>query len=259
MERRSPAPVEGSAMSEEKVTIRAKDGECAAYVYTPSAGEGPWPAVIFYTDAFGIRPAMKQMAQHVADGGYVVVMPDLFYRHGPYGPLVPKDIFASGDWAPVMALMGSTDNLRAAEDAASLIAYLDARRDVAGKAVGTVGFCMGGGMALTTAAYYPDRIAAAVSFHGGNLATDAPTSPHRQFPKIKGEVLVAGADKDQYYPPEMHQQVIDALSGAGVKFDAKIYEGKLHGWMKPDLPVYDAQAAERGWAEMFALYKRALH
>jgi carboxymethylenebutenolidase len=114
-------------------------------------------------------------------------------------------------------------------------------------------------VALTTAAYYPDRIAAAVSFHGGNLATDAPTSPHRQFPKIKAEVLVAGADKDQYYPPEMHQQVIDALSGAGVKFAAKIYEGKLHGWMKPDLPVYDAQAAERGWAEMFALYKRALH
>jgi carboxymethylenebutenolidase len=114
-------------------------------------------------------------------------------------------------------------------------------------------------MALTAAGYYPDRIAAAVSFHGGNLATDLPVSPHLIFPKIKAEVYVAGADNDHGYPPEMAKQVEQALTQAGVRHKCEIYEGKMHGWMKPDMPVYDAQAAERGWRELFALYARALH
>ena len=245
-------------MSQEQVTIQAKDGSCTAYVFTPE-GAGPWPAVIFYMDAFAIRPAMKEMAQHVADAGYVVLLPDLFYRYGPYDTQVPKDVFASGDWSKVGAMMGSTDNLKTGEDTAFFIDYLDTRKDVAGKKIGTVGFCMGGGMALTAAGLYPDRVTAAASFHGGNLATDAATSPHLQAPKIKAEVLVAGADKDQHYPAEMHDKVIAALTNAGVKFDAKIYEGNLHGWMKPDLPVYDPEAAKRGWSELFALYGRNLH
>jgi carboxymethylenebutenolidase len=113
-------------------------------------------------------------------------------------------------------------------------------------------------MALTVAGYYPDRVAAAVSFHGGRLATDEPTSPHLVVPKIKAEVYVAGADKDQGYPPEMAQRFEDALTKAGVRHKCEIYEGKMHGWMKPDMPVYDAPAAERGWKELFALYARTL-
>ena len=113
-------------------------------------------------------------------------------------------------------------------------------------------------MALTAAAYYPDRIAAAVSFHGGNLATDQPTSPHLLLGKIKAEVYIAVADKDQSYPPEMAERFEAALKTTGVKHRSEFYEGKLHGWMKPDMPVYDAEAAERGWAELFALYDRAL-
>jgi carboxymethylenebutenolidase len=117
---------------------------------------------------------------------------------------------------------------------------------------------MGGGMALTAAGKFPDRVAAAASFHGGNLATDLPVSPHLLAPQIKAEVLVAGADQDGSYPPEMAQRLEAALTEAGVKHHSEIYEGKLHGWMKPDMPVYDAAAAERGWNELFALYDRTL-
>lgn len=245
-------------MKQEQVTIEAKDGKCKAWVVTPG-GEGPWPAVIMYMDAFGIRPAMIQMATHIASEGYVVLLPDLFYRFGEYGPLEPKKVFATGDVRAVIGpMMASSDNHRAAEDSAAFLKYLDSRSDVAGKKVGTVGFCMGGGMALTTVAFYPDRIAAAASFHGGRLATDEPTSPHLLVSKIKGEVYVAGADKDQGYPPEMAQRLEDALTKAGVRHKLEIYEGKLHGWMKPDMPVYDEQAAARGWAELFKLYKRNL-
>ena len=155
--------------------------------------------------------------------------------------------------------MASTDNLKAAKDTEAFIAYLDTRDDVAVGRIGTIGFCMGGGMAITAAGFYPDRVAAAASFHGGNLATDAPSSPHLQAPRIKAELLVAGADEDGSYPLEMAHRLEKALSEAGVTHHSEIYVGKKHGWMKPDMPVFDASAAERGWQELFALYARALH
>ena len=252
------AVVNAYGASQTQITVEAKDGPCNVWVLTPQ-GEGSWPGVIFYMDAFGIRPAMIQMASHVASQGYVVLLADLFYRFGPYGPLDPKEVLKGDFRATVGPMMASTDNHKTAEDTAALLAYLDSRSDVKGSKVGTVGFCMGGGMALTAAAYYPDRVAAAGSFHGGNLATDQPTSPHLLMSKVKAEVLVAGADKDQSYPPEMAERFETALTEGGVKHKSEIYEGKMHGWMKPDMPVFDAPAAERGWKELFALYARTLN
>jgi carboxymethylenebutenolidase len=244
-------------MSQQQVGIQTKDGMCKASVLTPE-GKGQWPAVIFYMDGFGIRPAMVEMADHIAKQGYVVLLPDLYYRLGAYGPMVPKEVL-KGDFRAIMGpMMASTDNHKAAEDTAAFLSYLDSRDDVAGKKVGTVGFCMGGGMAITAAGYYPDRVAAAASFHGGRLATDEPTSPHLVVPKIKAEVYVAGADKDHGYPPEMAQKLEEVRTKAGVRHKSEIYTDKLHGWMKPDMPVFDAEAAERGWKELFALYARTL-
>jgi carboxymethylenebutenolidase len=251
------ASVNDHGVSQTQVTVQAKDGPCNVWVLKPE-GEGNWPGVIFYMDAFGIRPAMIQMASHVASEGYVVLLADLFYRFGPYGPLEPKEVLKGDFRAIVGPMMASTDNHKTAEDTAALLAYLDSRSDVKGSKVGTVGFCMGGGMALTAAAYYPDRIAAAASFHGGNLANDQPTSPHLLLSKIKAEVLVAGADQDHSYPAEMAERFEAALIEAGVKHKSEIYEGKRHGWMKPDMPVFDVAAAERGWTELFELYARTL-
>jgi len=244
-------------MSQEQVIIQATDGPCRAYVLTPE-GSGPWPGVIFYMDAFGVRPAMIQMATHLASRGYVVLLPDLFYRAGPYGPFDPKELMQGDMRAVVGPLMATTNNHKVAEDTAAFIAYLDSRPDVAKTKMGTVGFCMGGGMALTIAAYYPDRIGAAVSFHGGNLASDQPTSPHLLLDKVKAEFYIGAADQDRSYPPEMAERFEAAMKAAGVKYKAELYEGKRHGWMKPDMPVYDAEAAERGWTELFALYGRTL-
>jgi carboxymethylenebutenolidase len=251
------AAVNAYGVSQAQITVQAKDGPCNVWVLKPE-GAGSWPGVIFYMDAFGIRPAMIQMASHVASQGYVVLLADLFYRFGDYGPLEPKEVLKGDFRATIGPMMAITDNHKTAEDTAALLACLDSRDDVKGNKVGTVGFCMGGGMALTAAAYYPDRVAAAASFHGGNLATDQPTSPHLLMSRVRAEVLVAGADKDQGYPPDMAKRFEAALLEAGVKHKSGIYEGKLHGWMKPDMPVFDAPAAERGWQELFALYARTL-
>ena len=244
-------------MPNEQTTIRTRDGECRSYVATP-AGDGPWPAVILYMDAGGIRPTVIGMAQRLADAGYVVLLPDLFYRHGPYGPFVPKEVFA-GDFRVILQpLMATTGNHKAAEDTGAFVAYLDARGDVAGRGLGAVGFCMGGGMALAAAGTHPDRFAAVASFHGGNLATDASTSPHLFAPQLKAEIYVAAAENDGSYPPEMAGRFERALAQAGVRYRSETYPA-AHGWMKPDFPVYDHAAAERGWTEMLALFGRNLH
>jgi carboxymethylenebutenolidase len=242
---------------DEQITIRTRDGECPLHVATP-AGDGPWPAVIFYMDGGGIRPVVIEMAQRLASAGYVVLLPDLFYRYGPYGPLVPKEVFAGDVRAILGPMMATTGNNKAAEDTEAFLVYLDTRADVAGRKVGAVGFCMGGGMALAAAGTYPDRFGAVASFHGGNLATDAPASPHLFAPNLKAEVYVAAAENDGSYPPEMAERFETALAQAGVHYRAETYPA-AHGWMKPDFPVYDHAAAERGWTEMLALFGRNLH
>ena len=246
-------------MAQETVSIQTADGNCTTYVLTPE-GTGPWPAVIYYMDAFAIRPAVFEMARHLTDAGYLVLLPDLFYRHGPYATLVPKDVFAASSFATDVApLMACTDNHKAGHtDTSALLAYLDTRIDVAGDKVGTVGFCMGGGMAISAAGFFPDRVAAVVSFHGGNLVTDKPVSPHLLAPEIKAEVLVLGADNDHSYPPEMAEKLGAALTAAGVRHTCKIYAGAAHGWTKPDFPIYDAEATARGWAEALAVFDRNL-
>ena len=244
-------------MPSESVSIRTNDGECPAYVLTPT-GQGPWPAVIFYFDAGGIRPAMVEMSQRLADAGYVVLLPDLFYRYGPYGPLVPAEVF-KGDFRVILGpLMATTGNDKASEDTAAFLSYLQSRGDVAGSQVGAVGFCMGGGMALAAAATYPDRFAAVASFHGGRLATDAPTSPHWLVPKLRAEVYLGVAENDQSYPPEMATKLEQALSAANVRYRSETYTGAAHGWMMTDFPVFNPAAAEKGWKEMLALFARNL-
>jgi carboxymethylenebutenolidase len=241
-------------MDHEQVSIPTKDGDCPSYVFRPEAA-GRHPAVIFYMDGLGIRPTLFEMGQRLANGGYIVLLPDLFYRAGRYEPMDPKKIFATGDvMGAIGHLFNSTNNRRAAEDTEAFLAYLDTRDDLAGRKVGTTGYCMGGGMSLTAAGTYPDRVAAAASFHGGNLATESELSPHRLAPRIKGRVYVAGADQDKSYPPEMADRLEKALSDAGTDHRCEIYPGALHGWTMVDFPVYDEAAAERHWRELMALF-----
>lgn len=246
-------------MAHQQLSICMREGDCPAHVFTPE-GDGPWPAVIFYMDGLGIRPTLFEMSQRLANGGYVVLLPDLFYRVGRYEPLEPKKVFATGNVREAIAhLFESTDNQRAAEDTAAFLAYLSTRPDVAGRKVGTTGYCMGGGISLTVAGTYPDRIAAAASFHGGNLASDSELSPHRLAPAMKARVYVAGADRDNSYPPEMAERLEKALSGAGVDHVCEIYPGAQHGWTMADFPVYDEAAAERHWRALLDLLDGVLH
>ena len=243
-------------MPAEHAVIQTEDGLCPTDVFTP-AGTGPWPPVIFYGDAGGMRPAMRDMAARLADAGYLVLLPDLYYRYGPYAPLVPAEVFAGNPGAILGPFIATTGTDKAARDTAALLSYLDTRSDVAGTRIGAVGFCMGGGIAVAAAATYPQRFAAVASFHGGRLATDAPQSPHWRVATLQAEIYIASAENDDSYPPAMAQRFEAALTAAGVRYRSEQYPAP-HGWMVPDFPVHDAAQAGRGWDAMRALFARTL-
>ena len=244
-------------MEHELITML--DGKCPGHIFTP-AGRGRWPGVILFMDGFGIRPTLFNMAQRMADGGYVILLPDLFYRIGTYEPLDLKKVFSAGDVRKTIAeMIGHPTNLQmAVKDTADFVEYLVSREDVVGSTLGATGYCMGGAFSLASAGVYPDRIVAAASFHGGNLVTSSTVSPHLLAPAMKATIYVAAAENDPSYPPEMAAQLEQALTRAGVKHYCEVYEGAAHGWTMPDTPRYNHEAAERHWRELFAFFARTL-
>jgi carboxymethylenebutenolidase len=236
-----------------KIHIETRDGNCPSYVYRPT-GSGPWPAVLVFMDGLGIRPAMLEVGERLATHGYFVLVPDLFYRSGPYEPMDAHAVFTDPEQRNILrekfsALVTQANIM---SDTGAFLDYLAAQPDLGPGGVGTTGYCMGGLMSLTAAGTYPDRIIATASYHGGRLATDAPESPHLLAPKIKSRVYVAGAIEDASFPDEMKARLENALTKAGVDHKIETYQAK-HGWVIRDTPVYDAAAAERHWQTLIAL------
>ena len=245
-------------MSRQDVTIPTPDGDARAFVFTPDQGAGPWPAVIFYMDALAIRQPLFDMAERLASNGYYVLLPDMFWRLGPYEPLVPKEVFA--DQSKLQALFGtfmsSTDPERAMRDTGAFLDWLAQQPQAKADKVGVTGYCMGGTLAIRAAGTYPDRIAAAAAFHAGHVVTDQPDSAHLLAPKIKAKVLVAGADQDPYFTEEQFETLKAAMKD--IDAEVTIYRGAFHGYAPPDMPVFDPEHSERHWREMLALFDGVL-
>lgn len=237
------------------IAITTADGVAKAGLFRSSAKARS--GVILYMDAFGPRAALDRMAERLAGEGYSVLVPDLFYRSGAYGPFDAKTAFAvEKTRAELRALIGGTTQEMTARDTGAFLDAL-ATEGVTGP-VGTVGYCMGGGRALNAAATHPGRIVAAASFHGGNLASDALDSPHRQAGKIKARVYVGTAGVDSSFPPEQSAILAESLRTAGVDHILENYVGMGHGWCVADHSVYDAVGGERHWKRLTTFFAETL-
>ncbi|MBK1870258.1 dienelactone hydrolase family protein [Aestuariivirga sp. YIM B02566] len=242
----------------QRIDIQTRDGTCPSYVYRPD-GIGPWPAVLVFMDGVGIRPAMLEIGERLAAYGYFVLLPDLYYRSGPYAPMNPHTVFSVPEERKVLMekffSLATPANIMS--DTSAFLDFLAHEPDAKKGRIGTTGYCLGGLLSLTAAGTYPDRIAAAASYHGGRLATDAPDSPHLLAPKIKARVYVAGAIEDGSFPDEMKARLDKALTEAGVDHLIETYPAK-HGWVLSDTPVYDEAAAQRHWRTVTQLYAETL-
>jgi carboxymethylenebutenolidase len=262
--------VQGAAMpvTETNVDIKTPDGVCDAAFIHPTTGSHP--GVIIWPDAFGLRPAMRDIGKRIAAEGYAVLVPNPFYRvaKAPVPGIEDPTKFSfsnPADMAKLRPLMGSIGAPGAAEkDAPAFVAFLDAQPQVnKSKKIGTQGYCMGGPLVMRTAAAVPDRIGAVASFHGGGLVTDQPTSPHLLAPKMKARLYIGIASNDDARQPDAKDKLREAFAAAKLPAEIEVYKSK-HGWCVPDMPadadgpIYNKPEAERAWGKLVALYKAAL-
>jgi carboxymethylenebutenolidase len=246
-------------MSQSQAQIKAADGVATVHVFQP-AGKGPWPAAIIFMDAFGPRPGLFQMADRLASAGYYVLLPDLFYRSGPYAPFNAATAFTDpAERDRLTKLFVSINSEMVTRDTGAYLAYLSEHPDVARSQTGCVGYCLGGAFALWAAATYPDRVLAAASFHGARLATDKPDSPHLLAAKMKGEIYIGVAGIDPHFPEDERTRLEHALTDGHVDHTIEIYENVRHGFAVNDTLAYDRDASERHWSRLLELFGRNLH
>ena len=250
---------------DENISIKTADGDCDAFFAHPATGRHA--AVIIWADAFGLRPAVKDMARRLAASGYAVLAPNPFYRVTK-APGIDSTNFSfqnTADRTKLMGLMGSVTGAGAAErDAEAFVAFLDKQASVdPKKKMGVQGYCMGGPLTVRTAAHLPARIGAGASFHGGGLVTKDPSSPHLLTSKIKGRMYIGIAGNDDAQQPDAKTVLKDAFAAAKVSAEVEVY-ASAHGWCMVDMPaekdkpIYNKPDAEKAWAKLEALYKAAL-
>jgi len=243
------------AVTESEVNIMTPDGTADGYFVHPSTGTAP--GVLVWPDIFGLRDSFHKMGKRLAESGYSVLVVNPFYR-------VKKAPTAEqGAATPIQGLMplmqGIQNPALQATDAKAFIGWLDKQASVAkNRKMGTQGYCMGGPIAFRTAAAMPDRVGAVASFHGANLVSDGPDSPHLMVAKTKAQLLVAIAANDDMSKPNDKTVMKDTFAKANLKAEIEVYAGAQHGWCPPDSGVYNEAQAEKAWSRLLALYGQAL-
>ncbi len=236
-------------MIEKAVEVRTPDGAADGFLIQPEE-EGRWPGVLYLTDIFGIRDASRGMASRLAGEGYAVFLPNIFYRSGR--PPIFNFPFKLGD----ERFMKRMNEIRAPltpdamdRDVSAYVDFLVEQPSVSGKALGAVGFCFSGQMALRAAAVRPGQIAAAASFHGGGLYTDAPASPHTLLPRVKARLYFGHGIEDRSMPQEAIEKLDGALAAWAGQYESETYPAH-HGWTVPDNPAYNEPQAERAYKKL---------
>ena len=244
-------------MIEQTLDIATAAGAMETFICHPDRGSHP--AVFLLMDAPGIREELRDMARRLATVGYVVLLPNLYYRAGRatlFGPDVLDH--GSAEWARMRAIRTRMTIPPVMQDVGAMLSFAGAHKAVRQGPVGAHGYCMSGPYALAAAARYPDRIAAAASYYGTWLVSDAEESPHLTLGRAKGELYIACAEHDELAPLPMVDELRGLFERSGNPGELELYPGVHHGFAFPQRWCYDKLAAERHWERLIALYRRRL-
>ncbi|MGD8417333.1 MAG: dienelactone hydrolase family protein [Pseudomonadales bacterium] len=238
-------------MIEREVDLATPDGSMNTFITHPDEG-GPHRVVLFLMDAPGRREELSDMARRLGTCGYYVMLPNLYYRR------VREFVMTPDRRSEMVAHMNSLTNAMVSSDVAACLDAAATDPAAAPGPAGVVGYCMSGPFAFAAAAAMPDRIAAAASFHGVRLCTEAHDSPHLKADQVRGELYFGCAETDEWAPPEMIERLDEHLAGTGVRYRIEWYPGTAHGFVFPGRPAYHKAAAERHWERLLALFDRNL-
>jgi carboxymethylenebutenolidase len=242
-------------MIEHHLDIASADGAMNSFVVHPEEG-GPFPVVLFGMDAPGKREELHDMARRIASVGYLVVLPNLYYRRSRDFRLAERTEAAM---AHMFSLMATLDAATTAVDTLAMLRFVDAHPAADASRIGAVGYCMSGPIVIWAAAAFPERFRCIASIHGANMATDKADSPHRMAPRLRCQSYFACAEIDKWAPPADIATLAAALRSAGTPHRIEWYPGAEHGFVFPQrVGIYNQAAAERHWERLFSLFARTL-
>ncbi|MBO9544963.1 dienelactone hydrolase family protein [Caulobacter sp.] len=246
-------------VEEKDVEVKTADGVADAALFYPKA-KGKYPAVLLWPDVMSLRPVFRDMGRRLASAGYVVLVPNLYYRVKKAPVIEGTFNFANpDDRAKLTPMRASVTPAGTFKDAEAYVAFLDAQPQTdKGKKIGVQGYCMGGPLSFRTAAAAPGRIGAVATFHGGGLVTADADSPHLLIPKTHASYLIEVADNDDQKEPDVKDKLKAAFAEAKRPAQVEVFAGAAHGWTVKGSQVYNEAAAETAWANLLALYKKAL-
>lgn len=247
-------------MKEFQTNIATVDGDMDTFVCHPDEG-GPFPAVIMYMDAPGIREELRDMARRIGTAGYYVILPNLYYRWGRednYGFDRSRIREDENEIQKMFDLMNAATTEKIVADTRPMLDFIANDGQAKNGPVGAVGYCMSGKYIVEIGATYPAEFAALASYYGVGIQTEEANSPHLNAHKIKGELYLAFAEQDNYVPPALLETIPQEMEKAGINCRVEVYPGTEHGFAFPQRPAYVKSAAERHWERMLTLFERNL-
>ena len=244
---------------EQEVSIETKDGVCDAVLFFPR--EGKFPATLIWTDIRGLRQSFKLMGKRLASQGYVVLIPNPFYRSSPApAPRKGFNYFDLEQRKKVFSMMKLLIAKGAAErDTSYFVKFLKNHVSVDNsRKMGVSGYCMGGPLAFRSASHVPNFISAVASFHAGGLVTKDEDSPHVLIKKSKSRFYIAIASDDDKKNPNEKDQLRMSFSEADLEAEIEVYDKMKHGWCVSDSSVYSYTKAEAAWSKLIDMYNEVL-
>ena len=223
----------------ENVQYKSGDETVTGYLALPESA-GRHPAVVVIQEWWGLNDWVKEQAQKIAKQGYVALAPDLYRGKVAYDPSVAHEL------ARGMPQDRALRDLKAAFD------YLASRPDVNKNKIGSIGWCMGGGLSLQLAVHEP-RLAACVVNYGA-----MPTDP-TDIEKIQAPVVGNFGAEDRGIPRASVETFENAMKAANKTIDAKIYDGAGHAFENPNNKLgYREAAAADAWARTLGFLNKTL-
>jgi len=222
----------------EEVTYSDADGETLmGYLARPEGAE-PLPAVVVIQEWWGLNEHIRDVTRRFAQQGFVALAPDLY----------DGQVVTEPDEARKLVM--ELDMMEAVQEIRQGIDFLQQQEYVAGEAVGVVGFCMGGGLALNTARAEED-LGAAVAFYGRPLTPE-------EAQEVQAPVLGLYGAEDQGIPVDEVRQMQSALEEAGVENEFQVYAGAGHAFFNDTRDSYAAEDAEDAWERTLAWFRTHL-
>ncbi len=223
-------------MPGQMVSFPSNGSSAEGYLSLPASGKGP--GLIVIQEWWGLVPHIKEVADRFAAEGYAALAPDLYHGKSTTEP----------DEAGKMMMAMKMDE--AAQDMSGAYDYLKAHSACTGK-VGSVGFCMGGGLSLYIATLKP--VDACVIYYGVLPGVQPDLS------KLRGPVLGHYADHDEWASPAAAHALEGQIQAAGAQTEFHIYPDTQHAFFNDTRPeIYNAAAAQTSWQRTLAFYKKHL-